>query len=134
MDLQKAMDLLNECTRSELRDHAFGDVEVTWYKGGQFVASGYFGLDESEVDIAASIVHEREEFTFTGELADRLRNCGTLGEVDRNDETGPDAFVEGQTMPGLTLDGVPKWTLTIARKISHLHPSLVHQSRQHQSH
>jgi hypothetical protein len=42
---------------------------------------------------------------FRGKDAAEVRNCGKL-QVERNDETGPDEYIEGQTMPGLTLEGV----------------------------
>src|SRR5688572_24892481 len=98
MELETAKTLLNECVREELRDHAFGDVEVFWSKNGQEIGSGYFNHD-GEVSLGAS-VH------FTGKDAWELRDCGVLGTVERNDSTGPDEFAVGKTMPGLTLEGV----------------------------
>jgi len=43
---------------------------------------------------------------FTQDEIHELFQCGTLGRVKRNDETGPDTYTEGECMPGLTLAGV----------------------------
>jgi len=99
MTLDEAKKLLTECIREELRDHAFGDAEVYWMKDGQEEAAGYFG-SKAEVEIRGTI--------FKGPDAHELRKCGTIGAVERNDSTGPDQYVEGQCMPGLTIEGVRK--------------------------
>lgn len=98
MNINEAMQYLSTCTRWELRDHAFGDVEMGWEKDGQEVASGYFGGRHAGISVG--------EFNFEGEDAYKLRDCGVLGLVERNDETGPDTYSEGNTMRGLTLEGV----------------------------
>ena len=100
MTVDEAKVLLTTCVRSELRDHAFGDMEVTWLdKQGNVVADGYYG-SSSHVGFDGS--------AFKGEDARELRSCGSEGEVSRNDETGPDEFRQGEIMPGLTLAGVRK--------------------------
>jgi hypothetical protein len=98
MTLEEAKNILNDSVRQELRDHAFGDVEVSWIWDGIEVANGYFGGSASNVSFAFG--------EFTGPEAWELRNCGTLGAVERNDETGPEAYQEGRCMPALTLAGV----------------------------
>lgn len=98
MDLEEAKDLLRTAVKSELRDHAFGDCEVLWYLNGTEIASGYFGSGGGEVSISGT--------RFISSQASALRDCFASEEVERNDSTGPDTFVVGQTMPGLTLEGV----------------------------
>jgi hypothetical protein len=51
--------------------------------------------------------------SFKGNEARRLRECGIEGKIERNDETGPDEFVVGQVMPGLTKAGVLEEITTI---------------------
>jgi len=93
--LDEAKKVLDGCVRSELRDHAFGDAEVFWEKDGKEVASGYFGGSIASVSGG-------EIGSFDGQDARVLRSCGTEGEIERNDETGPDTYAEGDTMPGLS--------------------------------
>lgn len=97
MNLDEAKEILNGSERHELRDHAFGDMEVTWMKDGEEVGFGYFGKSESVIVTNSP---------FFGEAARELLRCGTLVGVERNDSTGPDGFVVGQTMPELTTEGV----------------------------
>lgn len=94
MDLNEAKEFLNDCDRVELRDHAFGDLEVSWLKDGKEVAFGYL----SGVSQSVCIVLEQ----FKGEDAKSLVECGKAVTVQRNDETGPDDFVLGYTKPELT--------------------------------
>lgn len=100
MTLEEAKKLLDECVREELRDHAFGDSEVTWMRGGEEVANGYYG---STAAVGGSIPHPWE---FKGHEAQELRECGRLGAVERNDSTGDDVYREGECRYGLTLAGV----------------------------
>ena len=102
MELEEAKKILEECDRWELRDHAFGDMEVTWTKAKRTIATGYTGSSSVYVTIGESHVTG----SFTNDDARALMSCGTLVSAGRNDETGPDEFVEGQIMPGLTLEGV----------------------------
>lgn len=99
MTLEEAKALLSQCNRNELRDHAFGDVEVLWFKG-VLIATGYFNRDSSTVHII------EQDQTFSGDEASELICLGTLTKLSRNDTTGPDEFVKGQTMHGLTKEGV----------------------------
>lgn len=103
MNIDEAKVLLNACEREELRDHAFGDAEVYWMKGEgddrKEVAFGYFGGGSTT---GITIKGEDDEVSFEGADARALRNCGTTGHVERNDETGPDTFNEGNVMPGLS--------------------------------
>lgn len=98
MTLEEAKTFLTGCKREELRDHSFGDVEVSWMKDGAEVASGYFG-GSSSVQIF------NDSFFDAGE-ADQLRQLGTAGGVSRNDSTGPDEFSQGHAAPGLSLEAV----------------------------
>ena len=100
MTLVEATELLTECHRSELRYHAFGDREVTWTLGTKEVASGYFSGRISEVCVL--------DTKFTGSEALHLITTGKTVSVERNDETGPNDYRDGEVMPGLTLEGVRK--------------------------
>jgi hypothetical protein len=102
--LDEAIALLSTAKREELRDHAFGDCEVYWMKGDEEIAGGYFGASSRTVQV----YFDGGQVTFEGADADRLRECGAVGKVERNDSTGPAAYREGETMPALTLDGVLK--------------------------
>lgn len=109
MTIGEAIEFLSSCKRYELRDHAFGDREVTWIKDGIEVADGYIGeAKSSSVTIA--------ETTFTGSDAIALGRLGTLASVERNDSTGPEEYEDGKIMPSLTLDGVlDELTSTVQR-------------------
>lgn len=100
MELTAAIILLNTCVRSELRDHAFGDAEVSWTKDGKEIAGGYFGRDAS--------VWINDGPSFKDDEARQLRRCGSEGHVERNDETGPESYSEGNILPGLTKEAVFK--------------------------
>jgi hypothetical protein len=99
MDISAARLVLNNCTREELRDHAFGDAELFWFKDGKEIATGYKGNGHDEVYLTPKT-------RFVGAMARELQSCGTLGHVERNDMTGPDIFVAGAIMPGLTREAV----------------------------
>lgn len=106
MNFEEVKILLDGCFRWELRDHAFGDTEFGWKNAeGKDVAEGYSGSGTCTIWYSGNDT-ERIAFSFTGEEARALKLCGPLKEVERNDETGPDRYVEGLTMPGLTLEGV----------------------------
>lgn len=98
--------LLESCERRELRDHAFGDTEVSWFKDGSEIAGGYFSGRNADVWIRVD--EDATIIGFEDMEARQLRELGTVGQIFRNDETGPDTYAEGQTMPGLTLEGVRK--------------------------
>lgn len=98
-----AVKLLSTSTRDELRDHAFGDREVYWTNSfDQQVATGYVGSGACEIDFLGFDVRFEED-----QYRD-LINLGQVGKVERNDETGPEEFAEGECLPGLTLEGVRK--------------------------
>lgn len=99
VNVEQAKEILDQADRYELRDHAFGDTEVTWAKDGVEVGGGYFSN-------FAYVWVEFDEHVFKGDIARALRNCGKEVVVDRNDAEGPDIYVEGKIMPGLTLEGV----------------------------
>jgi hypothetical protein len=133
LTLEKAKERLKDCIRAELRDHAFGDREVTWFvvQNGLVVAEaadGYFGGGTSGISVyevpipyekpwdfstesgslAVDLPEEAYASTgFDGREAYALLECGRL-EVERNDSTGTDTYQEGACMPGLTLEGVRK--------------------------
>lgn len=103
LSLTTCMVILDDCVRHELKDYAFGDMEVTWTKDGEKVASGYFGGGHASVSIyrgAKQLAH------YVGEYAYTLKERGKTVETSRNDETGPDEFEIGKVMPGLTKEGV----------------------------
>jgi len=102
--LDEARTILNTCTRSELRDHAFRDREVYWERGGEEVGFGYFGGGANSVGVD----WEGRHGSFSGAEARALSTCGSRGAIERNDETGPDRYSDGACMPGLTLEGVKK--------------------------
>lgn len=104
MELSEAKELLNACVREELRDHAFGDVEVYWRKDRVHIAAGYFSGTTANVWFIAE--DEPPSASFNDRDASELRTCGTNGHISRNDEVGPDNYVEGKIMPALTKEGV----------------------------
>lgn len=106
MNLEEAKKLLEDSTRSELRDHAFGDREVFWEKDGQTIATGYFGGGQGSVSFDVGDEIPDDTTSFDGEEARELSSLGKLGEIGRNDETGPDTFTEGDVMPGLSTGDV----------------------------
>lgn len=87
-------DFLNQCERSELRDHAFGDRELFWAFDGVDVAGGYFNRDGRSVWIndceivfkgdVLMLVHTE----FSGDEALELSKCGKVGKIYRNDMQG----------------------------------------------
>lgn len=104
MTLDEAKKLLNACDRDELRDHAFGDRELSWYRKGTFgtenpveVAYGYQGstVGVTIVDEAPPLPGETRKSlgSFQGDEAYALLACGTLVNSYRNDETGDDNFI-----------------------------------------
>ena len=111
MTLEEAKAFLNGLVRSELRDHAFGDREITWCdSAGKERADGYSGSTGTFVSIYSEKEDEHgdplEIGDFEGRDALQLLKCGSEGLVERNDSTGPDNYQDGQCMPGLTLKGV----------------------------
>lgn len=119
MNFEEAKIFLSNQTRWELRDHAFGDTEFGWNNSeGEEVAGGYSGGGTCNVwiknpeglsmSIGGYYSGENPEVSFKGEEARELKKCGTLDAVERNDETGPDTYVEGVIMPSLTKEGVLK--------------------------
>lgn len=84
---EQAIELLSECNRSELRDHAFGDKEVYFEtKDGNSVAEGYSGSSAVSVNIG--------ETEFVDDEARHLLTLGTLVNVERNDAGGDDEEFE----------------------------------------
>ena len=91
MTLDEAKKQLNSCERDELRDHAFGDREISWFRkdaSGQRheVAGGYQGNSGTDV----SFLGTGPNAGFTGDDARSLLSCGTLTASERNDTTGDD--------------------------------------------
>ena len=123
MSLEVAKKFLAQNFKAECRDHAFGDAEVTWCRvpfpeddesapdiDGEIVANGYYSGRDATVLIEATVFDgvDYVQSGFDGKDADALLECCKSAVIDRNDETGPDEFVRGQVMPGLTLEGVRK--------------------------
>ncbi|MNL63913.1 hypothetical protein D3C87_1880840 [compost metagenome] len=99
---EQAKELLANCKRSELRDHAFGDREIYFEDAqGVSVAEGYAGSGGYSINFVAGAY-------FDGTEARELIALGHEGKIERNDSTGPDEFEDGKCMPGLTHDGVRK--------------------------
>lgn len=89
MTFDEAVELLNSCTRNELRDHYFGDKEVHWVDGNnQVVAEGYHSGGGGGVSVCFS----NSGYTFTESECRILMRCGKLGLVERNDSMGDDDF------------------------------------------
>jgi len=111
MTFDEVKTLLDSCVRSECRDHAFGDREIFWETAqGTLVAEGYSGGSGASVcSEADGDGKELRDFPqFTEKQTYELLSCGSRGQIDRNDATGPDTYQEGACMPGLTLAGVRK--------------------------
>lgn len=96
--------ILSDCVREELRDHAFGDAEVFWSKNGKEIAEGYFGGGGASVWLPGP--GQSTLATFSDMEARHLRQCGTTGHIERNDETGPKTYQEGKIMDSLTKEAV----------------------------
>lgn len=99
MEVKEAKAILDDCDRDELRDHAFGDREISWTRSGFEVAYGYDTGKECGVHIVG-------DTAFEGDDARLLIDCGTLAHVERNDSSGPPDFVPGRIVPGLTRQAV----------------------------
>lgn len=108
MTREEAKALLSQCRREELRDHAFGDREVTWFDDqGRERGFAYFGGAAADLSIYGEGGPEAGRVVgFAGRDARELAGCGKSVVVERNDLTGPDDYEEGACMPGLTLEGV----------------------------
>lgn len=102
MNLDEAKEILKGTDRNELRDHSFGDCEVTWTKGDVTVADGYFSRSKANVSVCYG---DNRWFNFVGDDAHALRGEGHE-LIFRNDETGPNDYVEGRVAPGLSLEDV----------------------------
>lgn len=99
--------ILNNATRWELRDHAFGDMEFGWTDANEnHIGSGYSNNNRCHVEIYGADGFPSPR--WTGDEARELKKCGKVGVIERNDETGPEEYVEGQIMPGLTAESVFK--------------------------
>lgn len=102
MNFDEAKEILKAAEKHELRDHAFGDCEITWVNASnEIVAEGYYAGRTGDM-------HFTNGSVFRGNEADKLRECFSSEKIYRNDETGPDEFVAGKIMPGLTKEGVLK--------------------------
>ena len=110
MTLDEAIEKLNLAVRSELRDHAFGDREISWEIDGKERADGYSGSTGTFITIFGDELDEEgypiAVAEFEGRDAFKLLECGFTGHVERNDSTGPDRYADGVCMPSLTLKGV----------------------------
>jgi hypothetical protein len=104
IDVEMVNEILSKCMREELRDHAFGDAEVSWMYAGKQAAYGYFSSSSSHITLTCP--DGEESATLRGEEARRFRYCGIEGTIERNDETGPEEYSEGTCMPALTHKGV----------------------------
>lgn len=80
MNYQDAVQTLSACNRAELRDHAFGDREISWWRGDTLVAEGYDG-------VSAYVVCS-DGTKFENDEAYKLFKLGTLKTVTRNDAQG----------------------------------------------
>ena len=87
MNLHMAKRALEGTVRSELRDHYFGDRELYWHNPvtKALIASGYSGSSHASISFY-------DCSQFKDDEARELFSCGTLGQVDRNDETGPNEY------------------------------------------
>jgi hypothetical protein len=104
MKLEQAKEILSRANRYELRDHAFGDTEISWVIDDKQIADGYFnGIDDY---VSVRGYFPNIPTTFKNNEAHQLRDCGASVSIERNDETGPSQYQEGVIMPGLTSEGV----------------------------
>lgn len=118
LTLREAAAVLSQCTRSEIRDHAFGDAEVWWTHRSNnqdiAIAQGYFGGGHQSVyfgefnwtQLTSDQTVRFGEKSFKGVDAVSLRNLGTEGIIERNDETGPDGYIEGRMLDSMTKGAV----------------------------
>ena len=117
ISFEQAEKILNGARRYELRDHAFGEREITWvvdeHIGASVIADGYSGSSGCFVTVYEPGGYDREangeevvKTDFDGYEARKLLKCGLVGAIERNDSTGPDTYVDGRVMPALTLEGV----------------------------
>lgn len=96
-------EVLTKSIRSELRDHAFGDKEITWnLPDGTMVAEAYVGSCSE-----FSYSHDKVVYsTINYAIVDEISKLGIRGSESRNDSSGPDEFVQGRVMKGLSSDDV----------------------------
>lgn len=87
----EAKTFLDKCERSELRDHYFGDREVSWHLDGVEVAFGYLGPSSQSVSIFRPVTNEMV-WDCDGKEARNLSYAGKLTELSRNDTEGPDRY------------------------------------------
>ncbi len=108
ISLADAISLLNSCTRGELRDHAFGDREVSWTDDAGNIVGFYCNSGRWPHPVYVTRFDEAGEETETVEFAatSQIMNTGNVVLIERNDSTGPDEYRDGACMPGLTLEGV----------------------------
>lgn len=103
MDLNQAKLLLAKSERHELRDHAFGDAEITWSVDGVDVAFAYEdgkALHISFYDSENNVIAEFEDEDYQ-----ELRSLGKAC-ISRNDSTGPVTYTPGKVKSGLSLGDV----------------------------
>lgn len=88
MTIEIVKEVLAKCIRSELRDHYFGDREISWQLNGKDVAEAYMGK-EAEFHFT----HNGIEFdTKNSNLISDLIKLGTIGNIERNDSTGDSTY------------------------------------------
>lgn len=95
MTLEFAETCLNLCQRSELRDHYFGDREISWYFEEIEVAYGHFSINSQHIAIlefrkGMKLPRKLGEFFYSD--AQKLVDCGASVVIARNDEVGPDEY------------------------------------------
>lgn len=109
ISLEEAKALLNSCTRSELRDHAFGDREVSWDDDEGNAVGFYCNSGRPPHMVYVTTFDDAGNELESAEFSDySLLSCGSSARIERNDSTGPDTYQDGACMPGLTLEGVKK--------------------------
>ena len=87
--LADALDLLNSCRRDELRDHAFGDREVTWTDDDGNVVGFYCNSGQWPHPVYVTRFDEAGEEIEEAEFAAtrQVMSTGMAGLVERNDVT-----------------------------------------------
>lgn len=85
--LIQAIEIIRGSEKFQLRDHVYGDREVTWERDGVKIADGYFGNSARRVTVQGVTFKDEDAYTL-----DRIACIYPRGSFTRNDETGDDNY------------------------------------------